>query len=606
LNNNKHIIISDSCSSNNDYRIIWKGYEETDKQKSVLQYINKNSKNLRSDYLSWIYWLSNIQIKEKKLAEHLENDSGFSLWWMSEFVEKSNTKTRSHFKSIKFFALVNMLKKYDIKIIKCFSKDIELKNALKIYCKQHKIQYDNKINSINFQLNQSIIYHIIKANFFLLKYFITFFHYKKSTIKQHNLSNNSVFFHSYFMNYKKSSVIKNQYYSNYWKDLPELFINNGKKINWFHTYLKTKNVKTIHTGKNIINNLNDENNLHNFIENYFTIFDYFNILTKWILLMCRIMFLQKKLKKIISDDSRSFLFEFHKSSFNNSFYGSLSIMNLIWINRFNEIMKNINRQNLGFYLCENQGWERALIYYWKLNNHGKLIGVVHSTMPFWDLRYFQDKNFYDEKHSLPFPDYFAINSPIAKDLYKKSLQPINKLIEVEALRYLDLINQCKRISIETNNKSLNRILIVGDFQQNTTTDLIKIIKDASLDLKDYKIDFKPHPGNYIDISKFGLNNVNIVNDSLVNISSQYDYFITTANTSSTMDLILLRKNFSVFLHSDDFNASYLTEIPGIEYFYDKSSLILILMDSYHKHSRINPNEIFYSGSSLNKWKSLIN
>ena len=93
MKNNKHIIISDSCSSNNDYRIIWKGYKETDKQKSVLQYINKNSKNLRSDYLSWIYWLSNIQIKEKKLAEHLENDSGFSLWWMSEFVEKSIIRT---------------------------------------------------------------------------------------------------------------------------------------------------------------------------------------------------------------------------------------------------------------------------------------------------------------------------------------------------------------------------------------------------------------------------------------------------------------------------------------------------------------------------------
>ena len=56
------------------------------------------------------------------------------------------------------------------------------------------------------------------------------------------------------------------------------------------------------------------------------------------------------------------------------------------------ILSNIPKQKVGIYLLENQAWEKSLISSWNKFNHGGLIGVAHSTIRFWDLRYFRSKN----------------------------------------------------------------------------------------------------------------------------------------------------------------------------------------------------------------------
>ena len=62
-------------------------------------------------------------------------------------------------------------------------------------------------------------------------------------------------------------------------------------------------------------------------------------------------------------------------------------------------MASLPRQRLGLYLCENQGWERIFIRAWRKHGHGKLIGVAHSTIGYWDMRYFDQQ---DKLIKLPF------------------------------------------------------------------------------------------------------------------------------------------------------------------------------------------------------------
>ena len=48
------------------------------------------------------------------------------------------------------------------------------------------------------------------------------------------------------------------------------------------------------------------------------------------------------------------------------------------------------------YLQENQGWEFALIQVWEKAKSWELIGVPHSTIRYWDMRYYFDSRHYND------------------------------------------------------------------------------------------------------------------------------------------------------------------------------------------------------------------
>ena len=88
-----------------------------------------------------------------------------------------------------------------------------------------------------------------------------------------------------------------------------------------------------------------------------------------------------------------------KENWYSDFCGSNLILNLLWFRLFETALTEIPYQSYGLYLNENQSWERALIYAWNKNKHGHLIAVQHSTVRFWDLRYFE-KNSIDSNKEI--------------------------------------------------------------------------------------------------------------------------------------------------------------------------------------------------------------
>ncbi len=50
--------------------------------------------------------------------------------------------------------------------------------------------------------------------------------------------------------------------------------------------------------------------------------------------------------------------------------GGDAISRLLAIELFDAMMRNLPRQSRGLYLCENQGWERALAHARRKHGHG--------------------------------------------------------------------------------------------------------------------------------------------------------------------------------------------------------------------------------------------
>ena len=90
--------------------------------------------------------------------------------------------------------------------------------------------------------------------------------------------------------------------------------------------------------------------------------------------------------------------------------GQIAMSNILFLNLFESALGALPTQRLGVYLQENQSWEFALIQTWKAARHGRLVGSQHSTVRYWDLRYYFDSRSYyrDGTNILPLPDKISL------------------------------------------------------------------------------------------------------------------------------------------------------------------------------------------------------
>jgi len=181
-----------------------------------------------------------------------------------------------------------------------------------------------------------------------------------------------------------------------------------------------------------------------------------------------------------------------RSQFRDDWYGMTAFHNCLALNLFEDFFNKLPKAPLGVYLFENQPWEMALIHAWRTGGHGRLIGFAHSTIPFWSTRIFKDpRDLWSQGQSgrMLCPDQVAVNGPRARDALRLGGYPNDRLIDVEAVRYL------KRPTVGDNTRSSDDVLLVlGEYNWDITERIIDIVRQA-LDIADFHGDvvFRSHP-----------------------------------------------------------------------------------------------------------------
>jgi surface carbohydrate biosynthesis protein (TIGR04326 family) len=292
----------------------------------------------------------------------------------------------------------------------------------------------------------------------------------------------------------------------------------------------------------------------------------------------------------------------HSQAFYKSILGKELIKNCTLIALFEEYMKKIPKQNLGIYISENQPWELVLIHAWKSGGHGTLVGAPHNTLRYWDLRHHFDSRTYTNFDIVkyPMPNFLAINSPIALKNLTCSGYPRNKLIEVEGLRYLYLLNEKEK------NKSINffTILICADYQEKNT---IKIL-DWLSSIKKYlpinmKIVFRPHPIYKVNIKKYVALNLIVSENQLLQDFSSADVVIAGLISSVAADAYDYGLPVIQILDGTLLNMSPLRSFKNVNFVSSREELINILIQN--KQNKTNNDKFFYLDKNLDKWKNLI-
>jgi surface carbohydrate biosynthesis protein (TIGR04326 family) len=538
---------------------------------SILDLIELKPKEYRSKYLSWLAKKSNQIVDGVKISDHFILNDNFNYWWLTSLMQKCNIETNSKINdAIKAIAFEDFISKKKYVDIELFSKNDLIKEVIEKYCKKNNLIFISHCLKNNYSFNSNnfkLFYNILKAFIFLFYYFFrNIFNNKK--IKHHN---HEVTFIDIFVHLKSNAIATGIFNSNYWTTLIDKLKEWNIGTNWIHIYTPSPNFKKIKIAEKLNNkfNINAQQDQFHYLLNQslgFKIF--YKIIVSYLRLIIRSNKIYKYLN-VSQDDSLLDLWVFHKSDWITSISGPIAIESILRYELFDNYFHNTNYQKIGFYIMENQPWEFILNYTWKKNNHGKLIGVAHSTIRFWDLRYYFDKSVYDNfNNNLFLPTFIAVNGQVAYNNLIEAQVPSRLIIKLEALRYLYLLNfETKESSKIYIPKKELTVLVCGDFSEKITDNMFSIILNANKRLK-IKINyiFKPHPAFGYNLSKHDLSGLNfkVSNLQIFELITSSDIVISSVMSSASVDAYILEKKIIQIEPGTNLNFSPLYNIPDIK------------------------------------------
>lgn len=401
---------------------LWNGYEETDSVHSVLQYVEIHSERLRGKYLSWIHDLGEHEVAGTRLIDALMLEDGFSYWWMTLLVEKSLWKSPSIADAIRVLALEEIVVQRAPGEVLLVSTNRKLHGVVLELCRTLGIQYrwEEAVDRRTDRLSLRAVFVRLPMPLQGLIGFVLYA-WARWPLRGARSSawvdgEGSVFFCSYFFNIDFEQSGGARFRSRYWGKLLAVLERAHLHANWLQLYLPhaipTAEAALEHLGR--FNQRVSEQEFHTFLEAYLSWPIVFSVMRRWLSLNARYRRLRTIRAAFRPKGSRMSLWPLLQTDWETSMRGAAALINLLWIELFDRALCDAPRQDKGFYLCENQGWERAFIHAWRKHGHGELIAVPHATVRFWDLRYFTDPRTFGTLGAgeLPQPDYVALNGPL--------------------------------------------------------------------------------------------------------------------------------------------------------------------------------------------------
>jgi surface carbohydrate biosynthesis protein (TIGR04326 family) len=584
--------------------IIWDSRKEKKNQISIISYLEKHKNEIKKEFISFIDNIPNKEIDTNRVEELFDIGEGFSLWWMTSIAEKNPWRRENLYEVLKVIALKKIIKEHSPKKISLDFANLALANSLRSMesSQNFLFSYRYPLKKINNYIFLKKLFLFILPFLKYLKFNKYFFYMKTNKFEQH--SKNNISFFSYFDNFDLRDEKEFFFHSNYWGNSQELFLKSNCFLNWMHLFIPNEQIKNPKEGLDKINLINERllnKQNHKILEEYLSLKLLYKVFKK-------LFFLIRIVSKInINDVQKIFAYKgsdlsfYFIEDFYEDFIGFESFKNLMWLELLKEYFKNLPNQKIGFYLCEELPWEKALIYHWKENNHGPLIAVPHGfNLRYWDIYYFKNiKDLINTKSNLPLPDKYIANN---EAFYNELLEyyPKEKIEKLESLRYSWLENRSQK---KIKKLSSLKVLILGDYLENLTFDLLEIFRKAKTHIDEkYIFELKLHHNQ--PMKKYPLNNlgIKIIKENLKDCLKNYDLCICGNMTYASVDAYLSSLDIMIFIPDDKINVSPLNDSQAR---FIKNERELIEYLNNFKFLTRDFKKIIFDDGNLTKWKNFL-
>jgi surface carbohydrate biosynthesis protein (TIGR04326 family) len=601
--------------NNDGLTVLWRGFttKENKNELSLPQFVEDHAVDLRSRYLAWIYELGEIQVQGKRIVDHLELRPGFSYWWMTLLSEKSIFKSPQIFDVIKLFALEDIQKEIKPKKIILISGNKQLADVFKKWCRAVAVQFEihlMKIEKVRLPLFKHIYKYFpqhLQAVIGLIRHVFRRIPFQPNYTAATN--NADITFIDYFINLQPGASKSGIFSSNYWTGLVDFLSLSKVSTNWLHIYVPHEDLNTPCSAKELMARFEQSSGYkehHVMLDGVISFAMAFRIFKDY----CKIVRATTHLKdfdKFFRPANSSLdLWDLYKKEWVQGVHGSIAMASLIHFNLFENLLAEVHQQKIGFFLLENQNWEVAMIYAWKKNGHGRLVGVPHSTVRFWDLRYFHDPRTYKQvnRNQLPLPDQVALNGPVAINEYIQGKYPKSQLLEVEALRYIYLVRENRKDNNHMITDGLN-ILVCGDIDPVASHKMIKWLEEIYTELpKGTKITVKAHPAQPISPEAYPNLPMILTIEPLGNILQDFDIIYVSYITSAAVDAYCFGLPVIQVLDGAAFNMSALRGLEGVTYV-TRPMELAVALKSVNRRSVAPAGNFFYLDIHLSRWREIL-
>jgi len=562
-----------------DYEVLWSSFTSSASGLvhtfSVPKELDNDFESYRSSYLQWLSQLKHQTIDGVALLEHFKIRESFSMWWMSLLVEKSQWKSRHLYDVFRLLALQKYLQNLDrsnIDEIIVNLKDAELNLIITSWLKG--AWKELLVTTVNEARPDGVAKKIWKklseaSKFFFIVLYKLYLSLRLSSGCKKSSSSSQVTFFSYFFNLDKNKLEDGIFDSRYWQPLHQLLDQFDYQYNWFHIFFRDSRLPRHAAAQKSLEILNQKtkvNECHQLLETQLSAHVFFRSLKDF--------FRLRKISKQIGEIEHLFSIEqginfwrLQKLDWHESFEWKTALENCFFLNTFESICAGLEKQHTGLYLMENQAWERALIYAWKQSGHGQILGIQHASAADGDLRNFQhsDEYYYDDELKLPIPDYIGVNGNASYKQFHDSGFPEQKLMKLEALRYLYLKKLIKTKPL-SRDSCRYRLLVLGDYIASVTEDQMDLLAKSFDSLpENVDIFIKSHPACPIDLKKWPSVTASILDMPLSELSGSYDVAFASNMTTASLDAFFARKPVIIMRDPDTFNMSPLKDNPGVNF-----------------------------------------
>ena len=592
----------------------WGGYEEGGAVRSILCYVDEHGERLREKYIAWIHALGEAEIDGRRLIDHLAFEDGLSFWWVTPFVEQSPWKTPVIIDAIRLFALEEVLSEQAPEEVCLVSADKRLHHSVRELCRNMDIAYHwrQQAEPTGRRFGRSrairIVPHTVRALLYLLFYALERWPLRQSDRAGWFGGGKALLFCSYFINISDPGE-GGQFYSRYWQGLHRLLQQMGLQANWLHMYLPHAAVSKPATALKWLSRFNhkrQEQGFHTLIDAYLSWSVLLRVLKRWIWLAAATWRLRSIKHAFKPAGTHLSLWPLMRGEWYAAMRGKKAVESLLFVELFDAALGSAPRQRKGFYLLENQAWERAFVHAWKKHAHGELVGVQHTTIRFWDLRYFVSPSTLcsTASHPIPQPGCVALNGKMAVNACLEMGLPKKMIRYCEALRFEYLKDvQANRLAPQATRKEM-KILILGDHTRSGTERLLRMLEGAYISSASYS--FKAHPSFTIQPEKYPLLHLKTVTDSLGRNMNGFDIACATHHTSASLDAFLSGLRIVVLLDENEPNFSPLRGQPNVRFVCSAEELIEALQHT-GQDALSNPvcDDFFFLDRELPRWKRLL-
>ena len=581
---------------------------------SIPGLVEKKSSFFRSQFTSLIYDLGQSYIDKKKITDQFKTSVGFSFWWMSLLNEKANWAKSPYLSDvIKLYAFFDWFESQAIDKVHLVSPNKILSQSLANLCIIRGIPFvftrlKSKPNSKHvFRRLFSRFPFELQALVWLAKYISCRWGLRGVGVSKWNQTLSSVTFVSYLCNLDKLSTEKGHYSSHYWSNLPNELNDINLKLNFIHIFVPSSVLPNARIAKCALNKLNNESQdkqSHVALDSFLSLAVIYKTIRDWLAISIKTRLFRQKF--LVIDNTGLDFSSFFSFDFYDSFCGKTAISNCLHFNLFFEALRYLPTQQHCVYLQENMDWEFALIWIWKFFGHKSIIGYAHTTVRFWDLRYFFDLRYLQNCSltTLPIPDKIAVNGNLAKQSLLEFGFPSEYLIDVEATRFGHLSSSFRNTL--SSPRKLFCICVLLDFTESVNSRMITILLRALQKINHtFRIIVKPHPLLPVDETQFPFVKVEIKTNLVSELLSFCDIVYTGSVSSAAVDAVCSGVPLISLLDPVSLNLHPLRSEKCVIFVSSADELASAICNYENSFLRTEPHHnYFFLDPKFIRWKSL--